>query len=256
MKYLYLSIILFVISTFSLFGQEFKVDEIGTLDQVYGEKFESDELLPFNDLNIEFGYVLYQTNINTTNDNEVLMLDNVRDYAAVYVDGVLQGVMTDEDKKVTLSVKPGNHTLQLYANNIGRITYGPEILDNSKGLYGEILLNDNPIEDWEIIVLEVKSHNTKDLKFEVKESNAVPAFHRGNFDLSSPVDCYLDITGWGIGEAWVNGNYIGSYWEDEKQQSIQIPKDYLKSGKNEVVIFEVKSSDKKTLKIVDSPIFK
>ena len=35
----------------------------------------------------------------------------------------------------------GIHKLSIYTENIGRITYGPEILDNSKGIYGLSLIH-------------------------------------------------------------------------------------------------------------------
>lgn len=256
MKYLYLSLLLFLTSTFTLFSQEFQVKEIGTLEQIYVQTNESTELLPFNDLGIEFGYVLYQTKIDLDCDSPTLSLENVRDYATVYLDGVYQGELTDDNREIILKSAVGTHDLQLYVSNIGRITYGPEILDNSKGLFGQILLDNNALENWNITVLNVKDCNIEDLKFETKDCNTLPSFHRGNIEIEFLKDYYLDITGWGMGEVWINGNYIGSYWENEKQQSIQIPKDYLKEGKNEAVIFEMKNNDRYNMKIVDEPIFK
>lgn len=111
--------------------------ECAPLAQIYGEVCESDELLPMGDVGVEFGYVLYQAAITVPAGEAALELENVRDYAAVYLDGVFQGTLTDNRKTLTLKAEPGRHTLQLYVENIGRITYGPEILDNSKGLFGE-----------------------------------------------------------------------------------------------------------------------
>ena len=66
---------------------------------------------------------------------------------------------------------------------------------------------------------------------------------------------YLDITGWGMGEVWINGQYAGSYWEAEKQRTIQIPASILKKGINDVVMFELKNNEQKVARLSNEPIF-
>lgn len=255
MKYIY-SISFFIFIAMSLSAQEIPITETGALDQVYGEPTESGTLLPFNDLNIEFGYVLYQTEIEVTSEEPVLELENVRDYAVIYLNENLQGTMTDNHKKLTLKAPPGKYTLRLYAENIGRITYGPEILDNSKGLFGSVTLNGEEIENWTIIPLNIKDTDVNTLRLEANGTTPLPSFHKGYFNIDAPKDTYLDISGWGMGEAWINGNYVGSYWEEEKQQSIQIPAANLMKGKNEIIIFELKNNMRKTMRLSADPVFK
>lgn len=256
MKYIYSLITLLFSVAGPLPAQEISITETGTLEQVYGEATEFETLLPFNDLNIEFGYVLYRTEIEVTSEEPVLELENVRDYAVIYLNDNLQGTMTDNHKKLTLNAPPGKYTLMLYAENIGRITYGPEILDNSKGLFGSITLDGEEIENWTIIPLNVKDADVNILRFETNGMSSLPSFHKGYFDIDVPEDTYLDISGWGMGEVWINGNYVGSYWEEEKQQSIQISAGNLVKGKNEILIFELKSNTRKTMRLSADPVFK
>lgn len=256
MKRLYSIITLLFSFITALSAQEIFITETGGLDQVYEDTTESENLLPFNDLNIEFGYVLYQAEVEIKSEESVLELENVRDYAAVYLNNNLQGAITDRNKRLTLNAAPGKYTLQLYTENIGRITYGPEILDNSKGLFGSITLDGQEIENWIIIPLNIKNYNIENLQFETKSPDGLPTFHKGYFDIETPEDTYLDISGWGMGEVWVNGNYVGSYWEEEKQQSIQIPAENLLKGKNEIVIFELKNNSRKTMRLSAEPVFK
>lgn len=256
MKNLYLLIVLFLSSVLVSWAQEIQMTEVGTLEQVYGEITESESLLPFNDLNMEFGYVLYQAEITVESEDAVLELENVRDYAVVYLNDKLQGTITDNNKRLTLTVAPGQYTLKLYAENIGRITYGPEILDNSKGLFGSISLDGEEIENWIITPLGVKDCDINNLQFETQDAGQLPSFHKGYFDIDTPKDTYLDISGWGMGEVWINGNYMGSYWEQEKQQSIQVSADNLLKGKNEIVVFEMKNNTQKTMKLSDNPVFR
>lgn len=240
----------------SLIAQEIRLDERGSLEQVYMKMVKSENLLPMNDLNVESGYVLYRAEVTTGSEKAELELENVRDYAAVYMDGKLQGTLTGNSKKIVLETVPGKHQLQLYAENIGRITYGPEILDNSKGLFGDVTLDGKDIENWTIIPLNIRNYPVGSLTFDMTADTEGPCFYKGIFHVNSSRSFYLDISGWGMGEVWLNNNYLGSYWEQEKQQSIQIQPDQLVQGKNELVVFELKNNLQKTMKLSETPVFK
>ncbi len=240
----------------TMMAQEIVFNQKAALEQVYKKAIDAENLLPMNDLNVEFGYVLYQSEITTQSESEELELENVRDYAAVYVDGKLQGRITDNNKKVAIKTNPGKYLLQIYVENIGRITYGPEITDNSKGLFGEVTLDGNEVENWKMVPLNIKKYPVKDLKFENRSEAEIPAFYKGKFELSTAKNTYLDITGWGMGEVWVNQKYVGSYWEEEKQRSILITSENLLQGENEIVVFELKNNQQKTMKLSQKPVFK
>lgn len=94
------SFILSLLFLTSVSAQEIQMSETASLEQIYGEVQEAEELLPMNELGIEFGYALYEATITAEEENPVLMVENVRDYAAVYVDGKLQGWMTEEKKAI------------------------------------------------------------------------------------------------------------------------------------------------------------
>ena len=238
-------------------AQELKMTEYAPLTQIYGEVCESDELLPMGDVGVEFGYVLYQAAITVPAGEAALELENVRDYAAVYLDGVFQGALTDNRKTLTLKAEPGRHTLQLYVENIGRITYGPEILDNSKGLFGSARLGGGEISGWKITPLEVRDADPEGLAFEPLGACGEPCFRRGHFDCAAEGDVYLDVSGWGMGEVWINGRYLGSFWDEEKQQSILIPAEILAEKGNRIVVFDLKNNDPgATMRLSDKPVFK
>lgn len=249
------SLILGLLFMTSVSAQEIRMSEMASLEQIYGEVQEAQELLPMNELGIEFGYALYETTVTAEEENPVLTLENVRDYASVYVDGKLQGWMTEEKKSITLKIPAGKHTLQLYAENIGRITYGPEILDNSKGLFGSITLSGMEIENWKMIPLPVRECAVGELTFTPQANGGIPCFYKGLFTVETPAETYLDVSGWGMGEVWVNGHYAGSYWEQNTQQSIQLPADILQKGTNSLIVFELKSNGKRTMRLSAKAIF-
>ncbi|QMV68832.1 hypothetical protein HS960_14725 [Sphingobacterium paramultivorum] len=239
-----------------LMAQEIRLEEKASVNQVYNKAVEAENALSLNDLDIESGYVLYQTEINTDAESEELELENVRDYAVVYLDGKVQGSLTDKSKKLAIKTHPGKHLLQFYVENIGRITYGPEITDNSKGIFGTITLDGNDLQDWKMIPLTVRNYPLKDLVFEQRSANDSPGFYKGQFEHNLSGNKYLNMTGWGMGEVWLNQKYLGSYWEEEKQQSILIPSTDLKPGKNELVIFELKNNQQKKISLSPTPVFK
>lgn len=248
--------ILLVYIVFPLFAQQIKMESMASLDQIYGTEVESETLLPMNDLDVEFGYLLYQAEITVDAGDARLEVENIRDYAVVYTGDVLQGTLTDSRKKMTLSVSAGQYTLRLYVENIGRITYGPEILDNLKGLFGTICLDGKEIRNWKITELRVRNSPIKELVFDNRREGTLPCFHKGSFHLDSLKDTYLDVSGWGMGEVWINGNYIGSYWEEERQQSIQVSTSILTKGENEVIVFELKNNKQESMQLSDTPVFK
>ena len=238
-------------------AQELKMTECAPLTQIYGEVSESDELLPMGDVGVEFGYVLYQAAITVPAGEAALELENVRDYAAVYLDGVFQGTLTDNRKTLVLKAETGQHTLQLYVENIGRITYGPEILDNSKGLFGSVRLGGEEVAGWRITPLEVREADTESLDFGPLGPCNVPCFRRGYFDCAAGDGVYLDVSGWGMGEVWINGRYLGAFWDEEKQQSIRIPDDVLETKGNRIVVFDIRNNDPDAaMRLSDKPVFK
>ena len=256
MNYLSSTLILLFFLVPVLSAQEIRLTSTGSLSQAEQVAVESETLLPFDEIGIESGYVLYRTEIEITAGPSVLELENVRDYAAVYLDNRFQGTLTDARKKLTLPVPPGKYTLRLYAENIGRITYGPEILDNCKGLFGTAALDGAPLGNWTVIPLDIKECDIEKLTFGENSSDSLPAFHKGRFELTRPEDTYLDVSGWGMGEVWINGCYLGSYWEEEKQQSIPVDAGNLQQGTNEIVVFDLKSNGRKIMRLTSAPVFK
>jgi hypothetical protein len=246
---------LMTVFSMPVIGQEIVLDKAAPLGQVYLEAVMSESLLPMNDLGMEFGYVLYKANITAESESAVFELENVRDFAVVYVDGELRGTLSDKRKEIQLENLSGTHELQLYVENIGRITYGPEILDNSKGLFGQVLLEGEDVENWTMIPLNIRNYKIMNLTFDSRVNVQSPSFYKGTFKVDAVKNRYLDISGWGMGEVWINNTYLGSYSEQEKQQSILIQSDVLVSGDNEIVVFELKNSQQQTMKLSQSPVF-
>lgn len=223
------------------YGQQIPLEKYAPC--LLGEAVESDALLSMNDMGMEFGYMLYEANVVTETPDPVLEVENVRDYAAVYWDGCFAGELDDAHKSLSLEAAEGVHKLQIYVENKGRITYGPEILDNSKGLFGQATLDGIDIESWKIVPIDLWDGTPGVLNFhDAAAGTRLPGYWMGSFDKATLAGAnYVDMTGWGMGEVWVNGRYAGSYWEKSGLRTVEIPLHVLKDGKtNQIVIFELK----------------
>ena len=249
-------ILILAFLSFKGFAQDIIFDKQAGIKQCYLQPQQSENLLPMNELDVETGYVLYEAELEVSAENPKLTLENVRDYAVVFLDDQLQGTLTDKHKQLSLKAAMGKHELLIFVENIGRITYGPEILDNSKGIFGSITLGNTEIEGWTITPLGIKNLEVTKLVFEPRKASSLPGFFKAEFTMPQPQAYYLDISGWGMGEVWINGTYAGAYWEQEKQQSIQIPQELLKAGKNEIVVFELKNPEQKSMKLSKQPVFR
>lgn len=54
------------------------MSQTAPLEQVYGETVEDDALLPMNELDMDFGYALYETTVDVEEENPTLTIENVR----------------------------------------------------------------------------------------------------------------------------------------------------------------------------------
>lgn len=74
---------------------------------------------------------------------------------------------------------------------------------------------------------------------------------------SSIQDTFLLTTAWTRGMVWVNGHNLGRFWTSAgPQQTLYVPKSFLLSGTNELVVLELDHSpDTRRLEFVAAPEF-
>jgi len=218
----------------------------------YAEKMtpvNSDAPLTFEQLNQGYGYVLYTRHFNQPISGK-LEVTGLRDYAIVYVNGEKVGELNRNAKHYTLDIDiPFNATLEILVENMGRINYGAEIVHNTKGIISPVKINDMEINgDW--LMYKLPMDKCPDLnqyaKTDVYENGAAqiqslkgkPIVYEGTFPLNEVGDTFIDMSKWGKGIVFVNGNNIGRYWKVGPQQTLFIPGVWLKKGENKISIFE------------------
>jgi beta-galactosidase len=205
---------------------------------------ESEKPMTFEDMKQGYGYVLYSRHFNQP-ANGTLDIAGLRDYALIYVDGVKVGELNRRDNKYSMEIEvPFNSSLEILVENMGRINYGAQINDNTKGIQGSVTIGGEAFDDeWEMFGMpmdEVPSPDSK-VSYEVADAGAVkgrPALYTGEFNLTQTGDTFLDMGDWGKGIVFINGRNIGRYWYIGPQQTLYIPGVWLKEERNEIAIFE------------------
>jgi beta-galactosidase len=198
----------------------------------------NDTPLSFESLGQGQGYVLYSKRFNQPVQGK-LLINGLRDYALVYVNGKKVGELNRVFKVYSLDITiPFNGTLELLVENMGRINYGAEISNNKKGIISPVMINDFEITgNWEMYKMPMESVPLL-AKFSNAEKVGRPTFYSGIFELKQMGDVFLDMHDWGKGIVFVNGHNLGRYWKVGPQQTLYLPGCWLKKGSNEVVVFE------------------
>ncbi|MGW6837060.1 beta-galactosidase, partial [Streptomyces sp. NPDC054949] len=220
-------------------------ESIGLLDgaPVLGDAVASSRPLTMEELGQDYGFVLYETDLPDAGP-ALLVLEQVRDRAQVFLDGQPVGVLEREshEHSLTFSVPRPGSVLTILVENQGRVNYGPGIHDR-KGLLGRVLLNGLPLEGWTSRPLPLGT--LEDLPFGTAPvTQTGPAFHRGTFETDRTADTFLHLDGWTKGVAWVNGFALGRYWSRGPQRTLYVPGPVLRTGANEVVVLELHAPDR------------
>jgi beta-galactosidase len=226
-----------------------------------------------------YGYILYRHQIPAAVSGD-LVLDELHDYAQIYLDGKLAGKLDRRDRQSTLPITTtGPARLDILVENSARINFSPAMRGESKGITKSVTLAGQPLTNWQIYPLPMTtlpsfytgSRQTPAVKGQrgdytgsgqavprgTKESvsSDAPSFYRGYFTLTTTGDSFLDIRKLGKGALWINGHPIGRFWNIGPQQTLYVPGPWLHPGSNEVVIFDLApTTDTPTVEGLATPI--
>lgn len=191
------------------------------------------------ELEQDYGFILYRTKVKGIIENMPLTLQEVRDRALIFLNGEFKGVIDrNTNQKIIINSEKEESILEILVENMGRINYGP-LLKDSKGITEGVRLDRQFLFNWEIYTIPLD--NLSDLVFEdvVKSVGNHPRFFRGNFNVSEIGDTFIDFKGWKKGIIYINGFNLGRYWSEGPQKRLYIPYPLLKEGENEIIVFEL-----------------
>jgi beta-galactosidase len=222
------------------------------LTRFLGEREMYDVPHSFETLGQGFGFVSYRTRLRTGGTGE-LKIDNLQDRAIILVDGRRVGTLERRLGQSSLTVKAErNSTLEILMENLGRIDYSTAMLGEQKGISGATFLG-KPILDWQMYPLDL----TEPWRI-APESGILldqPTIFKGTFNLDKLGDTFLDMTGWGHGNVWVNGHHLGRFWSIGPQMTLYLPAPWLRRGENVVTVLDTDPTTARTIRGVVDPIW-
>jgi beta-galactosidase len=187
------------------------------------------------------GFILYRTKLLGHRGGRLIATD-LHDYATVFADGRCVGTIDRTKGELTgidiPKAEPANETLDLLVEGMGRINYGPRLVDR-KGITDRVTLNNMTLMNWEVFPLPMDEDYLARLGFSGRRAERPGNFFRGRFELQKLGDTYLDMRGWAKGVVWVNGHNLGRYWKIGPQKRLFCPAPFLKQGTNEIVVFDL-----------------
>ncbi|XP_077935855.1 beta-galactosidase-1-like protein 2 [Gasterosteus aculeatus] len=226
-------------------------DSLPFTDKPYrSERPVNMENLPGNgDSGQSHGYTLYETTI--TGGGTLNSRNNVRDRALVFVDRQRVGCLDVRTQELALPDGAGEVTLSLLVENCGRVNYGKALDEQRKGIVGDILLNHTPLTGFTIFCLDMKPGFVNSLMHSGQwksdfKSPSIPGFFRARLYVDGPPrDTFLRLPGWGKGVVFVNGQNLGRHWCIGPQLFLYLPGPWLRSGENQIIVFEEQQVDDK-----------
>ncbi len=195
---------------------------------------------PMEDFNQKSGLILYRTKLIGHKSGK-LTITEPHDFAMVFLNGKLIDTMYRDGGKWTIDIPATGEkepVLEIMVEAMGHINFAQYMTDR-KGITDRVTLNGMTLMDWQIFPLPMDEKFIASLKATYPEGNHDGIFFKGSFELPGADDTYLDISNYQKGMVWVNGHSLGRYWNVGPQFHLYCPAEWLKKGRNEVIVFDV-----------------
>ncbi|KAL3887320.1 hypothetical protein ACJMK2_027262 [Sinanodonta woodiana] len=228
-------------------------DMLPTLKKVTLDHPVSMEMLDINNgYGQNYGYILYRGYI--LHGRKLKFTTLPADRAQVIINGkeisVLDWKSTENNLEINIpqDYLSAENILDILVENHGRVNFAPfgtNILNTQrKGLSGDVELDGKPILKWNIFSLDFTNSIIESASQSGKWKPHIYGSHPATLCrtelniLGNPADTFLSMQGWQKGIVLINGFNIGRYWNRGPQQTLYVPGPVLKSGKNQILIFE------------------
>ena len=212
-----------------------------------------------------YGYILYRATIKGPREERSIYIENIHDRAQIFVDGEHKGTYTrwappvEKEDTVRLEVgKTEEKQLDILVENMGRINYGINMRDR-KGITSVRFGWERSGQyhfGWDMYALPMEDELEK-LEFKPASDAKItmPTFLRGYFDIEGePADTFVRLDGFTKGFVKINGFNLGRYFNEAgPQKTLYVPAPVLKSGKNEILVFESDKTDSLEVEFFDEP---
>jgi beta-galactosidase len=170
--------------------------------------------------------------------------------AHVYLNGEYQKSVWREDTEREVALPgEGDARISILVENLGHCNFG-EKMSEHKGLLGPLthVYRKNGYLCAKPMLMEYRTYSmplsSLPTRYEDKPKAGAPAFYRYRFYVNEVCDTCLHPHGFTRGVAFVNGFNLGRHWDIEPSPNkLYVPAPLLKKGWNEIVVFDVLTTD-------------
>jgi beta-galactosidase len=214
----------------------------------------STRLMTMEEIGQSYGYILYSTHVDASQSG-LLVLDGLHDFARIYLDHVLVGVVDRRLNQTSIDVPTGakERELAILVENTGRINYSVALRNESKGILNRVLLGDKQLTGWSIFSLPM-DHPEK-LRYKRSQCSSPCFFLTSLVATPTAKDTFLNIMPIHKGFAWINGVPLGRAWDVGPQASLLIPGSWLKQGNNSLVTLDLQADKSLELQTSDHALW-
>lgn len=211
--------------------------------------------LTFETMNQDYGFMLYSTDIEYTDDAERLIrINGLHDRALIFGNGEYLGCMMRDRKSedIRFTVPRSGLHLDILVENMGRVNYGNAMLNEKKGICGfvkiEVLNEDGSIYPWNYTIktswtnISLPFDNLEKADFTKAPKSGRPIIYEGSFSAKPGVDTFFNPGSGVKGFVEINGFNLGRYWSVGPQGTLYVPGDLLKEN-NIIRIVELHPKD-------------
>ncbi|WP_430607701.1 glycosyl hydrolase [Enterococcus sp. DIV2379] len=207
-----------------------------------------------------YGYLLYSVQLKNYHRENKLKVVEASDRLHIFTDGQLQAIQYQETlgEELLIQGAPNKETIELdvLVENLGRVNYGFKLNGptQAKGIRGGIMQDIHFHQGYRHYPLTLSAEQLQAIDYQAGKNPTHPSFYQTTFRLTEVGDTFIDCRGYGKGVVIVNGINLGRYWQRGPVHSLYCPKEFLKKGSNEVVVFETDGVEIKELVFCDQPV--
>ena len=206
----------------------------------------------------EYGYVLYRTKTKKDSDEETYRVIDGRDRLQFFFneEKVATQYQTEIGEKINVTQEKDLNQIGILVENMGRVNYGHKLLADTqnKGIRTGVMSDLHFMLDWEQFNLDFSTPLSID--YNEKWVENTPSFYRYTFEIDEVEDTFINMEKFGKGIVLINGFNIGRFWEIGPTLSLYISKTLLKTGENEIVVFETEGNWSETISLEKEPKYK
>lgn len=191
------------------------------------------------------GFAVYRTDLTSLYRGESLVIRGMHDWCNVLLNGrsIATWYRNDPAPNLTLEFDGERAQLDILVAHLARSNFGHAMTERkgiTRGVYVGVKEHEQrALFGWDHFLLSFDdAASVAGMPFGPSQATAGPQLRRGTFAVDSPADTFLHLQGFTLGCAFINGFNLGRYWNVGPQRALYVPAPMLRTGVNELVIFE------------------